>query len=133
MQYHEGTVTWTLRVDVPRGAPPGDYPIRGVVGYQACEYGKDGNNICEPLKVSDQSSASAAPMTFAPADSYSQVAAIAATFANFLDGQSSSATASAAQRAADDNPVLRAANQYDLEMVQVEAADGTLAYYIALA
>jgi thiol:disulfide interchange protein DsbD len=111
-------------------------------GYQACEYGKDGNNICElpqalrfaaTLQVGDESSKAAAPVTFAPADSYSQVAAVAATFANFLDGQSSSATASAAHRAAEDSPVLRAANQYDLGMIQVEPADGTLAYYIALA
>ena len=74
MEYHEGTVTWTLRVDVPKNAPPGEYPITGLLGYQACEYGDDGKNFCElpqavrfeaTLKVGDESSDAAAPIAFA--------------------------------------------------------------------
>lgn len=138
MQYHEGQVTWTLRIDVPRDAPPGEYPINGLVGYQACEYSSAGN-ICElpqalrfaaTLKVGEQPTEAAAPLSFAPADNYSQVAAAAATFANFLDGQS---TASTAERAEQDTPVLRSADQYDLELVRIAQADHTLAYFIALA
>jgi thiol:disulfide interchange protein DsbD len=84
------------------------------------------------LKVGDETRDAAAPLTFV-SDSYSQVAASAVSFANFLDGQSTTAIASAAERAADDSPVLRAADQYDLDLVQVNDADGTLGYYIALA
>jgi thiol:disulfide interchange protein len=142
MEYHEGTVTWSLRVDVPRSAPPGEYPIDGLLGYQACEYGAGGNNNCEfpqavafgaVLQVGETASDAPAPVTFAPAKSYPQVAAAAATFADYLDGQSSTATAVAAERAEEDVPVLRSADQYDLTMIQIAQPDGTLAYYIVMA
>ena len=44
-RYHEGDVTWTQRIDVPKDAPPGEYPIVGLIGYQVCESG--GQNTCE--------------------------------------------------------------------------------------
>ncbi len=142
MHYHEGTATWRLRVDVPRNAPPGEYPIQGLLGYQACEYGAGGNNICElpqalrfetTLTVGDDTPDSAAPVAFAPADGYSGVARAAATFADFLEGKSDALTARDAQRAEDEAPVLRSADLYDLSLVQVEDTGGTLAYYVALA
>jgi thiol:disulfide interchange protein DsbD len=83
--------------------------------------------------VGDKRRDESAPLSFAPADSYGQVAAAAATFANFLDRQSSAVAATDAERAAERAPVLRAADQYDLEQVKVDDAAGTLAYYIALA
>jgi thiol:disulfide interchange protein/DsbC/DsbD-like thiol-disulfide interchange protein len=141
MRYHEGTVKWALRVDVPKDSPPGENAITGVLGYQSCEYRDDGKNVCElpqgirfeaNLRVGNEAGEAAAPITFTPAQ-YSEVARVAATFANFLEGQSTAATATSAERAADDTPVLTAGNQYDLELVQVETDGGSLAYYIALA
>ncbi len=35
-RYHEGKVTWTIPLRVPKQTPPGGYPIEGLVGYQAC-------------------------------------------------------------------------------------------------
>jgi thiol:disulfide interchange protein DsbD len=83
--------------------------------------------------VSDESSDAAAPVAFSPAESYGQVAAAAANFANFLDGQSSAATATAADRADEEAPALRSADQYDLALVEIEQVDRSLAYYMALA
>lgn len=34
--FHEGTVTWTIPVTVPKDAQAGEYAIEGLVGYQAC-------------------------------------------------------------------------------------------------
>jgi len=45
--YHEGSVTWRVPIDVPQDAEPGEYPIRGVIGYQICT-----DNTCQqPLAV----------------------------------------------------------------------------------
>jgi thiol:disulfide interchange protein len=140
LEYYEGAVTWSVRLDVPGNAPPGPYPIRGLLGYQACEYGEEGS--CElpqavrfeaTLQVGNESSASAAPVAFAAADGYGSASAAAEAFAGFLDGQSNAATASAADRAQDDRPALRSADQYDLELIRIAQSDRTLSYYIALA
>jgi thiol:disulfide interchange protein len=142
MQYHEGAVTWTLRLDAPRNASPGEYPISGLIGYQACEYGGNGNNICElpqavrfeaTLNVADKATDGSAPVAFAPAAGYSEVAAAAATFADFLEGQSSAATATAKDRVAESQPALRSSDLYDLELVNIEQPERSLTYYAALA
>lgn len=36
VKYHEGEVSWTLPVHVPKGATPGEYEIGGLICYQAC-------------------------------------------------------------------------------------------------
>lgn len=38
--YHEGSVSWTLELDVPADAKPGDYSLAGLIGYQTCTEGK---------------------------------------------------------------------------------------------
>ena len=142
MRYHEGTATWTTRLDVPSSAPPGEYRITGLIGYQACESSEAGGGSCEfpqaarfesTLKVGGVADDEPAPVNFAPAENYNVVAAAAAVFADFLDGQSSTAAASATSRAAEDQPAMRSAEQYDLELVNIEQADRSLAYYVALA
>ena len=94
--YHDAPVTWKLRIDVPKNAKPGDYPISGLMGYQSCQY-EEGKSICErpsavrftgTLKVGDQATSSTAPLTFAEFDGYRQVAEAAAVFADNFDRQS---------------------------------------------
>ena len=34
--YHEGPVTWTVEIQVPADARPGQYSIAGLMGYQTC-------------------------------------------------------------------------------------------------
>ncbi|MCH8923399.1 MAG: hypothetical protein IIA67_09670 [Planctomycetes bacterium] len=34
--YHEQQVTWTTDIKIPTGAKPGDYIIRGIIGFQTC-------------------------------------------------------------------------------------------------
>ncbi len=34
--YHKGPVTWTLTIETPKDAKPGDYPLTGDLGYQVC-------------------------------------------------------------------------------------------------
>ncbi|MCI0334291.1 MAG: thioredoxin family protein [Planctomycetes bacterium] len=150
MQYHEGEVTWAVRVDVPKNAPPGDYAINGLIGYQACEYRDDGKNICElphavrfetTLTVGDTKTVASAPIRFAPGRNYSDVARLAGTFANFLDGTSTGPTSSApkasntaqTKNTAADVPVLSATDQYDLNQVQIDEAAGSIGHYLALA
>jgi thiol:disulfide interchange protein len=149
MKYHEETVTWTMRVDVPKTAPPGEYPVRGVIGYQACEYGDDGKNVCElphaiefvaTLRVGDEASQASAPITFMRGRSYPEVAKVAARFANSLGGEPAEPAESTAST--DKNkptqdraqpPVLTAGDQYDLSHVRVDQKRGSMGYYIALA
>ncbi len=35
-RYHAGTVSWTVSLTVPAATPPGDYRVRGMIGYQTC-------------------------------------------------------------------------------------------------
>ncbi|TWU37150.1 protein-disulfide reductase DsbD family protein [Novipirellula artificiosorum] len=34
--YHDGNVSWTMPVEVPEDAKPGEHKIKGAIGYQAC-------------------------------------------------------------------------------------------------
>jgi len=149
MKYHEGDTTWTLRVDVPRNAPPGDYTIDGMLGYQVCEYKDDGKNVCElpqavrfeaTLHVGDATSAAPAPIRFAAGRNYNDVARAAAAFAASLDSLSTSPpTAPTANNpaqtdiAAPDVPSLSAPDQYDLAQVRVDDSTRSIGHYIALA
>jgi suppressor for copper-sensitivity B len=143
LKYHEGTVTWTLRLDVPKNAPPGEYPILGLMGYQACESRPDGKGQCElphavrfagTLKVGDTTNKSAAPLTFAPDGSYSQVAQAASVFADFHDRQAPNrSTGTAADPIDDKTPKISASDTYDLDKINVEREDGSFAYYVVLA
>jgi DsbC/DsbD-like thiol-disulfide interchange protein len=76
MRYHQGPVTWKVDMDVPPDARPGEYPISGVIGYQACETRDDGLGSCElpkaarfqtTLAVVDAPGSVAHDLSFAPA------------------------------------------------------------------
>lgn len=142
MKYHEGSVTWTVRLDVPKTAPPGEYPIHGLFGYQACEYGSNGNGICElpqavqfagVVRVGDEASNSASPLSFSAAANYGQVAAAAAVFADSVGATSTEPTVETPPRHVDSKPVVRASDQYNLELVEVARDRGSFGYYVALA
>lgn len=155
MKYHEGDVTWRQRIDVPKNAPPGDYPITGLFGYQMCDY-SGGQGQCElphavrfatTLKVGAERSQTDAHVTFAPGDSYSKVATAAASLADFYGVASpqsnASGTATAATQptsppstAAVDATTASAssARAYDLNRITLESeATGSLSYYVAIA
>ncbi len=148
MRYHEGEVKWTLRVEVPKTAPAGDYPISGVIGYQSCEYKADGKNICElpqairfrtMLHVGDSKSATSTPIEFASGVTYPEAARIAAAFANSLDAQSPSPKATDPENIApvvpfkDHGPALSSSNQYDLGQIRLNRKAHSMGYYIAIA
>ena len=154
MQYHEGEVTWTMPLDVPQNALPGEYRIHGLVGYQGCETREDGKGTCELPRAARfegmvqvtsgaaETSGGSVPLTFAPAENYGEAAAVAAVLADFLDTRSPAdsrdinspdAQAVATERAREDVPAVRSADLYDLERVEVDPATGSLAYYIAIA
>lgn len=144
MKYHDAPVTWKLRLDVPKNAKPGDYPISGLFGYQACESGDDGKSQCEfpqavrfagELKVGDTSGQAAAPLSFAPGDGYRQVAEAAAVFADNFDRQTPNRAATTPkERDEAQTPTIRSANQYELKRIILDSsAGGSLSYYIALA
>jgi thiol:disulfide interchange protein len=149
MHYHEGKVTWTAVVDVPASAPRGEYPIAGLLGYQACEYGADGKNVCElphavrfdaVVRVGDATDKSASPIRFAAGGNYSDVARLAATFATSVGADESSANSTNSKpdtnkdsAATADPPMIGPADQYDLKQVQIHEPTASIGHYIALA
>jgi thiol:disulfide interchange protein len=145
MKYHQGTVTWKLRLDVPKTATAGSYPIRGLLGYQMCEYGGEGNNVCElpqalvfqgTVQVGETANAAPSPLKFSQAPNYSQVAQAAAVFADNFDRQApgkETETATAPRPEDSDVPTIRSADTYDLSRVMLANTNGSLGYYIALA
>jgi suppressor for copper-sensitivity B len=145
MNYHEGAVTWTVNVDVPKAAPPGEYPITGLLGYQVCEYRDDGKNVCElphavrfvaNVDVGDPASAGSTPIAFMPGGNYPEVARVAARFATSIGAQSEQAKHAPTAKPtepADAPTVLSSNDQYDLSQVRVDQTRGSMGYYIALA
>ena len=149
-RYHEGAVTWAQKIEVPKNAPAGEYPIAGLIGYQVCESG--GENTCEmprairfaaTLKIGAERSTTDAMLTFAPGENYPKVAAAAAPLADFY-GESSSpgntATTSPPPSVWPDNtaqsatPLASSSAAYDLNRIALQSeAQGSLSYYIALA
>ncbi len=145
MLYHDSPVTWKVPLDVPKNAKPGDYPISGQIGFQACVF-EAGNSTCElphavqfsaTLRVGDQTSQTSTPLTFSPGESYRKVAEAAAIFADNFDRQSANlppAASTPAARPDSKTPELRAADQYELKRVVLDTSNsGSLSYYIALA
>jgi thiol:disulfide interchange protein len=148
LKYHEGDVTWTQRIEVPKDAPAGEYPIVGLFGYQMCDY-SGGEGVCElpqavrfatKLTIGPERSQTDAPLTFAPGDGYSRVAAASAVLADFYTRHSPQVPASptpAPPIAQNDlaSASGAATSTYDLTRVSLEtsAAAGSLAYYIAVA
>jgi len=135
-RYHEGTVRWTVPIDVPANAEPGDYKIAGVIGYQACESRNDGMGSCElpkgarflaTLQVGSQSGPASMPITFAAAQ-YRDASVAAAAWAS--DGSSA---ASGAAEAASPAALADGSAPYDLERVVVQEQSGSLAHYIVFA
>ncbi|MEX0643157.1 MAG: cytochrome c biogenesis protein CcdA [Pirellulales bacterium] len=137
MSYYEGAVTWVTHIDVPASAPAGEYPIRGVVGFQACEFRDDGRGSCElaqavhfqgKLQVGDSEGAAKSPLTFAAAKNYAEAALLATMWADLVD---ESPTATPPDPEA--TPTVRALDAYDLSRIDIKAEDRSLGYYIALA
>jgi suppressor for copper-sensitivity B len=146
MRYHEGDVTWTQRIDVPKSAPLGDYPLAGLLGYQVCVGGSQ--PYCEQptslrfaanLKVGAERSQSDSPLTFAPGEGYRTAAEAAEPLAAFYDPKSTAEIAgnTPSPPATSATPPGNAAvstSAYDLSRVALQATEtGSLSYYIALA
>ncbi len=139
MRYYEGPVTWTTQIDVPTSATPGSYPIRGLIGYQACEYRDDGRGSCElahavhfqgTLQVGDAHGARESPLTFAAAKNYTDAALLATAWADLVDEPP---PGSSPPGDATNAPSIRDLDIYDLSRVRVETEDRSFGYYIALA
>jgi thiol:disulfide interchange protein/DsbC/DsbD-like thiol-disulfide interchange protein len=147
MKYHEGEVTWTVPIEIPANAPPGDYSVAGLIGYQACEYSADGKNVCElpqaiqfeaALNVGPTKGNSSAPIRFAKGGNYAEVARAASAFAASLDATSSDAPPSTPgtqplEPPKNEPPALTAADSYDLSRIQINKSTNSIGHYIALA
>jgi thiol:disulfide interchange protein len=138
MRYHEGPVTWTIDVDVPKEAEAGSYRLSGIIGYMAC---KDlAGGVCElpkgvrfqtVLDVGEAAGAASGELAFWPA-TYPQASAAAGAWAEVLEGQPSTA-ATQAIAASSGPPTAADGPPYDLSRVQVADQSGSLGYYIAIA
>ncbi len=78
--YYEKSVSWTIDLEVPADAKPGNYPIAGIIGFQTCE-----ETACDPpsaawfdgvLTISPNSTDSASLFQFRPAK-YAEAAKLA--------------------------------------------------------
>lgn len=81
VRYHDGTVQWTVEIQVPPAAAPGAHPLSGLIGYQTCT-----NTSCDPpaavkfsatVTVADTAATGTTPLALAPAR-YSAAAELAA-------------------------------------------------------
>jgi thiol:disulfide interchange protein len=148
MRYHEGPVTWEMQLDVPANAPPGEYPIRGLMGYQACEYRSDGRGSCElarglyfsgVVQVGDESGSTESPLTFAAAMSFNEVALLAGAWADAPDlltsGPADSDLVSKRAEEMWTRQTVSSLDAYDLDRIELDenTASGSLAYFIGLA
>jgi suppressor for copper-sensitivity B len=82
-RYYEKPVTWTIEIDVPRDAKPGDYSLGGFIGFQTCreDTGCDFPQAAKfraTLPVAAQTVGGKIPLEFAAAKSYKLVADLAA-------------------------------------------------------
>jgi thiol:disulfide interchange protein/DsbC/DsbD-like thiol-disulfide interchange protein len=132
MRYHTGPVTWDVPIEVPADAIPGEYPIHGVIGYQACETRDDGLGSCElpravkfetKIGVGDVAGSGTGGFTFTPT-TYQEAAVVAANWASEWSGKAPLAEASSP---GSQSP------EYDLSRLEVKETAGSLAYYVALA
>lgn len=138
MRYYNGPVAWEVPIEVPTGIKPGEYSIRGVIAYQACETRKDGLGSCElpkgivfetTLRVGDVPGSFTPLLKFSPS-TYKDASAVAASWAPAwsgeatIDGPTASPTAPAASTTG---------TTYDLARIHVEQQSGSIFYYILLA
>jgi thiol:disulfide interchange protein/DsbC/DsbD-like thiol-disulfide interchange protein len=136
MRYHQGPVTWEASIEIPADVKAGEYPIAGVIGYQACETRDDGLGSCElpkgvkfaaTLAVGDVPGSVTRPLTFTSA-TYKDAAVVAANWVAAWRDKSPVAVASS------QGPAIGALSpEYDLSRVDVKENKGSLAYYILLA
>jgi thiol:disulfide interchange protein len=148
-RYHEGPVTWTVPIEIPAGTPPGDYAIRGIVGYQACEAGPEGLGSCESptavrlqttVTIGETASAAAGRFTFEPAK-YNDAKAVAAGWTGSPVETGLAVTPSAEADSPATSPFASLQSPgpspqsapYDLERVVVIEPIGSLGYYMLLA
>ncbi|MHB8951818.1 MAG: protein-disulfide reductase DsbD family protein [Pirellulaceae bacterium] len=94
--YHEGTVTWTVPLQVPKDARPGTYDIAGAIGFQtctptACDF-PAGAEFRVPVAVAPQPARGTIPLTFS-AIGYDEVAKAAAASAATSESPANSTTA----------------------------------------
>ena len=135
MRFHKGPVTWDVPIEIPPDTKPGEYPIAGVIGYQACETRDDGLGSCElpkavkfatTLLVGGIPGSATPALTFTPA-TYKDAAAAAANWAAAWSGDSSTTATSPSPAPSPQSP------PYDLSRIEVKETSGSLAYYILLA
>jgi thiol:disulfide interchange protein len=136
MRYHTGPVTWEVPIEIPPDTKPGENPIIGVVGYQACETRSDGLGSCElpravrfdtRITVGDVAGSVAGALAFTPA-TYKEAAVVAASWATEWSGDAPLADASSPGPAVGSQ-----SPEYDLSRIEVKETAGSLAYYIVLA
>ena len=151
MRYHEGDVTWTQRIDVPKNAPPGDYPLAGVLGYQVCMGGSQPScemptafRFAATLKVGAERSQNDSPLTFAPGEGYRSAAEVAEVLAAFYEPKPGSEATADVQTTPPTAPAESGSKSataatstaaYDLSHIKLESEEnaGSLSYYIAIA
>ena len=136
MRYHKGAVTWEIPLEVPADAKPGEYPISGVIGYQACETRDDGLGSCElpkavqftaTLNVGDVPGSATPALTFTPRPTKTRPRSRRAGPRRGAATHRRSAAVAAASRCSPLAPA------YDLSRIEVKETEGSLAYYIVLA
>jgi len=147
-RYHEGNVTWTQRIEVPKDTPAGDYSIIGLLGYQVCESGgscelPSSVRFAATLQVGAERSATDAMLKFAPGENYPKVAAAAAALADFYgDARENPASVASqppipvSEKVASAGAATPAGPAYDLGRIVPRSSDAeerSLGYYIALA
>jgi thiol:disulfide interchange protein len=117
-RYYDQPVAWTFRLQVPKDAKPGKFPITGMIGYQACRSGANG--VCDmplaaqfngTIEIAADGAVITTALRFAKAQSYNEVSKIAdaaaegsrtAATAPPAPTQSAPATAAPAPTAIDD-------------------------------
>lgn len=147
-RYHEGDVTWTQRIEVPKNAAPGEYPIVGLIGYMVCESAgqcemPSAIRFATTLKVGAERNTTEALLTFAPGENYPKVAAAAAALADSYGNSASknadstsggSASPPTDSAAVASNSATSSGAAYDLSRIALRRqSQGSLSYYIALA
>ncbi len=97
--YHEGEVTWTVPLQVPKDAQPGEYELAGAIGFQTCTPTAcdlpAGAEFQVKVAVAQQPVRGTIPLTFS-AVTYDEVAKAAAAQAG--TAKSTSEHAAAIQR-----------------------------------
>lgn len=140
MRYYNGPVTWTVPIEIPADTKPGEYPIRGVIAYQACETREDGLGSCELPKgitfeamlVVGDTPGSGAPALIFGSTTYKDAAAVAASWApNWSDV---AYTPVPSMPPLGEPATLTAVGpEYDLSRIQLAETSGSLGHYILLA